>query len=383
MRRCNKILASLVFVFSILISAVSCNKEFDFGFKDICFYHPHTAPVNVNVDWSMFRHIERPTGMTVYVWPEDSEKENHTFLTHDLNAITLDLESGFYNAFVFNQSSSEYATIEFYNLEDYEKAEARVRQVKSNWYSTKLPDTKVGSEPEWLAIDCIEDIEVTDHMVAVAEEEFLAGLPEANRHHKYDQKQTRDVSKSTHDIGTLFPKSIIKNIDIYIHIDNIIFLRSSLAAIENMAEGCYISSLKTTAGVVTHTLESWSLVYDDVDEDGGVNFIDGAIKASLSTFGVPSGHSGKPTDNYIFIRLLLVDNQTTLEYYLPVGDLLANINEYDGSQLDEEGNVIWPELHVYLPEPLPEVEPVGGSGGAFDVGVGDWGDEIVTELPLL
>ena len=383
MRRCNKILASLIIVSTILISAVSCNKEIDFGFKDLCFYHPHTAPVKVNVDWSKFRHIEQPTGMTVYVWPEDTQEENYTFLTHNLNAITLDLISGSYHAFVFNQSSSEYGTIEFHNLHDYKKAEARVRQVKSNWYSTKLPDTKVGSEPEWLAVDCVEGIEVTDEMVAIAEEEYLAGLPEANRHHKQDQKATRDNANSVHHIGTLVPKSIIKNLDIHIHIVNIVFLRSTLAAIENMAEGCYISSLKTTEGVVTHTLESWSLIYDDFDESGAVNYKNGSITASLSTFGLPAGHSGKPEDNMIFIKLLLVDNQTIVEYRFPVGDLLAQMNEYDGTQIDEDGNVIWPKLHVYLPEPLPEVEPVGGSGGAFDVGVGEWGDEIVTELPLL
>jgi cell division protein FtsI/penicillin-binding protein 2 len=50
---------------------------------------------------------------------------------------------------------------------------------------------------------------------------------------------------------------------------------------------------------------------------------------------------------------------------------------------DEDGNVIWPEVHVYWPEPLPEVQSVNGGTGGFDVGVSDWGEEIVTVLPLL
>lgn len=369
--------ASLVAILAIVLSAVSCNKEYDFGFKDLCFYHPHTAPVKVNVDWSKFRHIEQPTGMTVYVWPQEPEKENYSFYTHDLSEVTLNLEAGNYNAFVFNQTAPEYATLEFYNLENFEKAEARVTTVKSNWYSTKGPDTKVGSEPEWLAIDCVKDIEVTEEMVKVAEEEYLAGLPEANRH-----KKTRQVSKSLYEIGTLVPKSIIKNIDIYIHLENMPFLRSALGALEDMAEGCYISSKKTTEAHVTHTIEKWSVEYEK-DEVGAEDLMKGALKSSISTFGLPFGHGGSPEENILLIRLLLVDNQTILEMEFPVGDLIADLNEYDGTQLDENGNIIWPELHIYWPEPLPEVEPVGGSGGAFDVGVDGWGDnEEKIELPL-
>ena len=369
--------ASLVAILAIVLSAVSCKKEYDFGFKDLCFYHPHTAPVKVNVDWSKFRHIEQPTGMTVYVWPQEPEKENYSFYTHDLSEVTLNLEAGNYNAFVFNQTAPEYATLEFYNLENFEKAEARVTTVKSNWYSTKGSDTKVGSEPEWLAIDCVKDIEVTEEMVKVAEEEYLAGLPEANRH-----KKTRQVSKSLYEIGTLVPKSIIKNIDIYIHLENMPFLRSALGALEDMAEGCYISSKKTTEAHVTHTIEKWSVEYEK-DEVGAEDLMKGALMSSISTFGLPFGHGGSPEENILLIRLLLVDNQTILEMEFPVGDIIADLNEYDGTQLDENGNIIWPELHIYWPEPLPEVEPVGGSGGAFDVGVDGWGDnEEKIELPL-
>ena len=386
MRRCFKnISASLVVIITILLTAVSCNKDYHFGFKNLCFYHPHTAPVQVNVNWNEFLHIEQPTGMTVFVWPENPEEENYRFITHNLNMITLDLEAGNYNAFVYNQTESEYATIEFHNLEDYETAEARVRETKSDWY-TKLPDTKVGSEPEWLAIDCVEGIEVTEGMVAVAEEEYFAGIPEAEKHHDYKysntQKKTKDGTKSVYDIGTLVPKSIIKNVDLYVHLENLPYLRSSRGAVSDMAEGCYIASQKTTKGHVTHTLESWKVEYEQ-DEELGVNMMKGAIKVSLSTFGLPDGHSGKPSDNTLLIKLLLVDNQTLLEQEFHIGDQLADLNEYDGSQLDEKGNPKWPEIHVYWPEPLPEVEPFGGSDGAFDIGVGDWGDEIITELPLM
>lgn len=384
MRRCGNISASFVVVLAMIFSVVSCDKEFeiDFGFKELCFYHPHTAPVKVNVDWSLFKRIEKPTGMTAYVWSEDSQKQIARFLTHNLNYITLNLEAGNYHAFVFNQSETEYSTIEFHNLDDFEKAEARVIQVKSNWYSTKQPITKVGSEPEWLAIDCVRDIDVTEEMVTKAEEEYLATLPETNKQLADQQKNTREMTKTQYEVGPLRPVSIIKNFDIYVHLENLPYLRSALGAVEDMAEGCYISSGKPTENYVTHTMGSWGVVYDTT-ESGGIDMMKGAIKVSLSTFGLPQGHTGKPEENNLYVRLLLVDNETILEQNFPIGDLIADLNQYNGTQLDENGQPIWPEIHVYWPEPLPEVEPVGGGGGGFDVGVDGWGEDVVTILPLL
>lgn len=384
MRRCRNIAASLVVLLSIILSVVSCNKDldFDFGFKDLCFYHPHTAPVKVNVDWNHFRHLEKPTGMTSYVWADNSDQKIARFVSHNLNYITLDLLEGYYHAFVFNQSESEYSTIEFHNLDDFYKAEARVIEVKSSWYSTKLPESKVGAEPEWLAIDCVQNIEVSEEMVAKAEAEYLATLPEAQRQQKYNEKNTKAPTKTQNEVGPLVPTSIIKNVDIFIHLENLPYLRSALGALEDMAEGCYISTRTPTENLVTHTIGSWEVIYHTT-ESGSVDMMKGALKATLSTFGLPAGHSGKPEDNNLYIKLLLVDNETILEHDFPIGDILADLNDYNGTQLDGNGKPIWPEIHVYFPEPLPEVEPVGGGNGGFDVGVDGWGDDIVTILPLL
>ena len=387
MRRFNKILASLVVLTMTIAATMSCTQDIDFGFKELCFYHPHTAPVKVKVDWSKFRHIEKPTGMTVYAYPLNPDEDLFRFVSHNLDAVTLDLKAGFFHAFAFNQSDSEYATLEFYNLEDFENAEARVVQVKSNWYSTRTPETKLGAEPEWLAIDCLQNIEVTEEMVEIAEQEYLAARQEAARARKnarkeLDTKAPTKVTKTQHEVGTLVPKSIIKNVDIYVHLENMHFLRSALGALEDMAEGCYISSRETTEGLVTHTIESWQFVYNK-DSEGAEDLMNGAIKATLSTFGTPAGHTGLSEENNLYVKLLLVENETMIDLNFPIGEQLASINEYDGTQLDENGNVIWPEVHVYWPEPLPEVTPVNPGSGGFDVGVSDWGDEIVTVLPLL
>ena len=176
MRKSLRYIALHLFALVLAFTTASCNKELDFGFKDLCYYHPHTAPVKLNVDWSKFRHIERPTGMSVYVWPDDPAQEFKKILTHDLDGITLNLLEGSYKSFIFNQSETEFSTIEFFNLDIFDKAEVRVKQTKSNWYTTREPDTKIGEEPEWMAIDCVRDITVTEEMVKIAEEEYLASI---------------------------------------------------------------------------------------------------------------------------------------------------------------------------------------------------------------
>ena len=213
--------------------------------------------------------METPSGMTSYVWADNSEQKIAKFRSHNLNYITLNLLEGYYHAFVFNQTETEYTTIEFYNLDNFNKAEARVIEVKSSWYSTKLPDSKVGAEPEWLAIDCVQNIEVSEEMVAKAEAEYLATLPEAQRQQKYNEKNTKAPTKTQNEVGPLVPTSIIKNLDIYIHLENLPYLRSALGAVEDMAEGCYISSMSPTENHVTHTIGSWDVIYDTSRNAGG------------------------------------------------------------------------------------------------------------------
>lgn len=371
MRKSLRYIALHLFAWVLLFATASCNKELDFGFKDLCYYHPHTAPVKLNVDWSKFRHIERPTGMSVYVWPDDPAQEFKKILTHDLDGITLNLLEGSYKSFIFNQSETEFSTIEFFNLNNFEKAEVRVKQTKSSWYTTREPETKIGEEPEWMAIDCVRDIIVTEEMVKTAEEEYLASIGKNAR-----------FGTRVNEIGTLVPKSVIKSIDIYIRFDNLFYLRSALAALEDMAEGCYISTRETTGNKVTHTVNSWQVIYEK-DEYGNDNLMKGMLKTTISTFGLPAGHTGTPEETNFFMKLLLVDQETILTHDFPLGEILANLNSCDGSQVDENGKAIWPAIYLEWPEPLPIVKPVGSGDSAFDVGVSDWGDEIVTILPMM
>lgn len=357
MRMCNlKRIASLVLTLSVIIAAASCEH------KELCYYHPHVAPVRVNVDWSLFP-MDEPTGMTAYAYPlHEDENDIYRFISHNINYITLELEAGFFHTLVFNQSESEYGTLEFSNLEDYNTAQVRVVQAQANWYSTKAPETKVGSEPEWLAVGTAENIEVTEEMVRIAEEEFLANRQE---------QMMRAIGRAINNVATVTPISVIKQVEFRVYGEGLYNLRSVRASVDGMAEGCILSTGEVTEGKVSHTIDAWTIEEEEHD------ITRGDLVATLGTFGIPSGHTGKPEENKFSIHLMLVDNQTTVDYDFNIGDILTEFNELDGSNGELQKVVV----RLRLPERLPDVKPVDGVEGGFNMNFDGWGDEIVTVIP--
>lgn len=349
--------ASLVLALSVIIAATSCEH------KELCYYHPHVAPVRVNVDWSLFT-MEDPTGMTAYAYPlHEDDNDIYRFISHNINYITLDLEAGSFNTIVFNQSESEYGSFEFINLEDYNSAQVRVLSTKSNWYSTKAPETKVGTEPEWLGVGRAENIEVTEEMVKIAEEEYLAA---------HQDIMAPRTGRVINNVATVTPVSVIKQVEFRVYGEGLYNLRSVRAAVEGMAEGCLFSTGKATENIVAHTMENWRV--ETLENDPA----SGDITTTLLTFGIPEGHNGAPEANKFSMSLLLVDNKTVLNYEYHIGDILAQFKDMDGL----DGQIQKVVVRLELPERLPDVLPVGGSGGGFDADVDDWGDEITTEIPI-
>ncbi len=356
MRRCmSNSFASLVLALSVIIAATSCEH------KELCYYHPHVAPVRVNVDWSLFT-MEDPTGMTAYAYPlHEDDNDIYRFISHNIDYITLSLEAGFFHTLVFNQSESEYGTLEFSNLEDYNTAQVRVVQAQANWYSTKAPETKVGSEPEWLGVGRAENIEVTEEMVKIAEEEYLASRKD----------MMRSLGRAINNVATVTPISVIKQVEFRVYAEGLYNLRSVRASVDGMSEGCILSTGENIEGKVGHTVDIWDVETEETD------ITRGDLVAKLGTFGIPKGHKGVPEENKFTIHLLLVDNSTTLDYDFYIGDILSQFNDLDGSN----GEIQKVVVELKLPERLPDVKPVGGVGGGFDMDFDDWGDEIVTVIP--
>lgn len=332
--------------------------------KELCYRHPHTARVRINTDWSHFEAKEKPTGMTVMIYRNSSTATGKSkptgenefvspvkVLSNNTAYIETDLPEGVYHSVVFNQSESEFGTLLFSNMEDWQKAQVTTGPAPTKWYTTRNEDEKTAHEPEWFGTSSREGAILTYEMIQQWGQAY--GLA---------SKAPDAINLDNHDV-----KNVIYTIEIHVLIKNVYNLKSVRGAITGMAEGYNFSGSRTLGSKVTHLLEEWKLEIDKTDPTRGT------IKKAFQSFGLPAGHSDQPEENMLNLSVLLVDNKTQLDFPFEVGHLW---------QENADGRDLKLTLNLELKDPLPDVKPVGGSEGGFDATVEDWGEEIEVVVPV-
>ena len=280
--------------------------------------------VRINVDWHLFDK-EVPTGMTVMVFPW-SGGAPHTVLTNEITHADFSLEPGKYRVLVFNQSTTEFGTLDFLGMDSYETARAVVQHATSRWYS-RGDDELIGVEPEWLASDKLDEFEVSEDFSEV----------------------------------TLTPKNVLSQIQVSVKVPGIKNLRYVRGSLTGISEGFLLGQGKPLLSKVTYLLESWT---KSVDENEATL---GTLKASVKCFGLPETVSPDAENNQLSLSALLIDNKTQIDHQFAVGD---KFQKDDNSS--ELGYTVTLHVDVQMPQPLPEVKPSEGSSGGFDVTIQDW-----------
>lgn len=367
----------------LLVVLNGCNH------KELCYHHPHTARVRINVDWSEFDR-ETPTGMTVKVYSVDGSAPI-TSVGHTLDHATFDLGAGLYNTLTFNQSVSEFGSVSFRDMDNFHAASVVTNAITSRWYKGRSEGEVVVTNPEWLASGSDTDNRVTEEMV---------------EHTRHEQSQNvAQQSLTEHLLTTHVPQNLIYTVYVKVRIAGIHNLRSARGALDGWAQSVKLASRQPDNNKVTHLLENWSLKLDSTDVTKGY------IKASFNCLGFPFGHQELPEDNKFMLSLLLVDNKTQLDRIFHVGDKFIVDPEDDhilylildwGDGLPDDDPDPDPEPDPDpdpdpdpnpdpdpdpdpepdpKPEPdpedpLPDVKPEGGSASGFDAIVLPWGDEM-------
>ena len=290
--------------------------------------------VRVNVDWHLFDK-EVPTGMTVMVFPW-SGGAPQTVLTNEITHADFSLEPGRYRILVFNQSTTEFGTLDFLGMDSYETARAVVQHTTSRWYS-RGDDELIGVEPEWLASDKLDEFDVSDDFSEV----------------------------------TLTPKNVLSQIQVSVKVPGIKNLRYVRGSLTGISEGFLLGQGKPLLSKVTYLLESWT---KSVDENEATL---GTLKTSLKCFGLPETAHPDAENNQLSLSALLIDNKTQVDHQFAVGDKFKK--DENSSEL---GYTVSLHVDVQMPQPLPEVKPSEGSSGGFDVTIQDWGkpEDIDIEL---
>ena len=290
--------------------------------------------VRINVDWHLFDK-EVPTGMTVMVFPW-SGGAPQTVLTNEITHADFFLEPGKYRVLVFNQSTTEFGTLDFLGMDSYETARAVVLHTTSRWYS-RGDDEQIGVEPEWLASDKLDEFEVSEDFSEV----------------------------------TLTPRNVLSHIQVSVKIPSIGYLRSARGSLTGISEGFLLGQGKPLLSKVTYLLETWTKSVDENDATLGT------LKTSVKCFGLPETAHLDAENNKLSLSALLIDNKTQIDHQFAVGD---KFQKDDNSS--ELGYTVTLHVDVKVPEPLPEVKPSEGSSGGFDVTIQDWGkpEDIDMEL---
>lgn len=324
-----KSLSTFVFTCSLMLALIgltACDE------KELCFDHPHRAEVRINTDWSLFNPVEQPTGMTLLLYGQ-TRGGVQTLLSNNTQGVDAALLPDVYKAVVYNQSTTEFGSIYFTQLDNQMQATALAAPKTSRWYITKATEEKLVQNPEWLGTTAQTTLPVTEQMV--------------------DDGQR-------HLIATLQPKNVVYTIRVLIHINNIYNLRSARAALSGMAEGYLLGAQHPTTNTATQLLEQWTI---ERDADNPMN---GTIIATITSFGLPYEHRGLAEENTLQLSLLLVDSKTQLDYSFAVGNRFVHDDNIELSL----------RINERIANPLPDVKPEGdSSSGGFDVSVDDWGDE--------
>lgn len=333
-----------------LLSLVSCTH------KELCYHHPHTARVRIDVDWSRFEK-EVPTGMTVIAYDDDGNVVNSQ-LTNHIDHAYMALEAGTYHSIVYNQSPSEFGSVSFRGMDNYRTASVGAVPTVSRWYVSKAGEEKLATEPEWVAAGRQENSIVTPEMV------------NQTREHSINSTKTRSKENLEYVIAQHTPQNIIHTVYLTVHVNGIYNLRSARASLQGLAEGYVFHKDGPTENVVTQLLETWHMTQDKSDPTKGY------ITSRITCFGLPDGHSATPKENSFILSALLVDNKTILDFPFNVGDKFRK-RVVGGEEQEKEY-----EIELWLEEPLPDVKPESGSSSGFDAVVKDWDEEIDHDINM-
>lgn len=317
----------------VLAIATSCEQQ------DLNYDYANKKSVRIEVDWSQFTQ-ETPTGMTVLIY-DSGGKAVQTLRSNKLDYVNTSLLPGNYQTVVFNQGEGEFGTLSLNNLDSYDEASVNAMPYISRWYM-KDNDENVVMNPEWFATDAQRDLTLNKEMT----------------------KGRAVVDTSFTTIASLVPHDVVYTIQINVYLKNIYNLKSARASLSGLAGGYLLGLEKPSDAKATQLIEKWTLT---ADKDNTVN---GVLSAEIQSFGLPNNHKGQSDENKFMLSLLLVDGKTQLDYTFDVGDQIKLDDSLELTLL----------VNSEVSEPLPDVKPEGGSSGAFDPTVEDWGEDEKVNL---
>lgn len=291
--------------------------------------YSEVAEVSIRVDWSKsgLDGEESKYGATAIFYPQDGG-EPAVFLMGDRSAETVRLREGVYDVILFNRSFDDFSGIAFRGTDRYESLEAYVPPEETAGRDSR---TTVRS-PERLAVATAEGWEVTEGMLG------------------------RSVSSLS-----LMPEKLTREVVVVLHVSGLHNVRSAKCRVDGVSESVFLSNGKLSGRNVAR-----EFVPADSEFVPGSPF-DGSITGTFEVFGFDFGIT-----HNLHLEALLVDGKTVF-----TGDY----NDVEVTEEEDGYGVITLHMEVAT-EPVPDVEPEGGSGSGFEVDVDGWGEDVNTDVTV-
>ncbi|MFR9621002.1 MAG: DUF5119 domain-containing protein [Rikenellaceae bacterium] len=354
----------ILYILLCLLAFISCDR------RELTYTYEPTVSILLKADWSDMS--VKPTGMSVYCYPSSGESPT-IIQTNIVDSTTLQLGIGEYKILVFNQVPSDFSTINFSGLSDYETAEVYAAATSSRWYSSKA-DEELVVEPDELAIATYHSVVVTKEAV-----DEILGLRE-----QYDYSAEDEEPYITIEVA---PKVVVKVTRVTVSLDGIHNLSAARSTLYGMSTGYKFSSQTTHSNYATHLLESWSKTIYEAD------VTQGEIVAYFTCFGLPetvvaSRQVDESWGGTMHLEMLLVDNSTIVERDYTLVDKTTLLYESEVAYKSDDDAVAYDDSDVDISIDiedaltLPDVQAEGGYSEGFTGEVLDWEDEQTVGLEI-
>ena len=262
--------------------------------KELCMEHPHLVPVRVEAEWDKFGEL--PMNMTVLFFPQDSSKVVR-IQNYNPKKTSTSLAVNTYDVVVHNELMNELGGIKFRNMDKFTTAEAYVSDVLKEYSMKETTDEKVMADPSHLGVALIRDFEVTQEMLDT---------------YWYQRDMGLQIEENVLKVS---PENKVYTIEVKIHVKGIQYVRSLKASLSGLAEGYMMHSDMPSVHRVTHLLTNWQMVpTSNTDPDTGY------LRGTCLSFGLPSNHTAEAAQNIVNLSVLLIDNETVVDYVFQVGN---------------------------------------------------------------
>lgn len=304
--------------------------------------------VEFSIDWGNLAKASKsgdvtPNGATVVFFPTSGILEEPMFKQTNYTSDKVNLPVGRYNVIVFNETINGHDYIQFRGIDNYDTIEAywETTRVKTE-YSRANNDEMILDTEDLLLVDRVEQFEIT-----------------------YINSDQGDVMKLN-----FLPVLVNRKMSVLAHIKGMVNTSrktSSLLYIEGMALGYNLWSGAPTRDKSTHLMSLGNKTF----YDGSTT--DGTMSASFYTFGDAASETKADDDNIARLSFALRDGTTHPDIEINISDQLNSAS--DLREINVEIGTGDPEIS------LPDADDLEFVGSGMDAEVGDWGDDIIIDLP--